>query len=136
MPSSGATTGGSSRKQSPSRLELEALKVLWTLGSGTVADVRDALMAERELAYTTVLTLLDRLAGKGAVCRKKRGRSYVYRPALSREAALEAALHRLADDFFQGSRDRLAAYLQGSSTSAERDSQRTPDAATMDSALL
>ena len=55
------------RGQRPSPLELEALKVLWTLGSGTVADVRDALEPQRELAYTTVLTLLDRLAGKGAV---------------------------------------------------------------------
>jgi predicted transcriptional regulator len=136
MPRSGVTTGDSNGVQSPSPLELEALKVLWSLGSGTVADVRDALMAERELAYTTVLTLLDRLEGKGAVRRKKRGRSYVYRPALSREAALETALERLAVDFFQGSRDRLAAYLQGNSKSAERDSQRTPDPAKMDSALL
>ena len=61
------------RGQRPSPLELEALKVLWTLGSGTVADVRDALEPQRELAYTTVLTLLDRLAGKGAVRREKLG---------------------------------------------------------------
>ena len=112
------------------------MKVLWKLGSGTVADVRDALMAERELAYTTVLTLLDRLAGKGAVRRKKRGRSYVYRPALSRETALESALERLADDFFGGSRDRLVAYLQGESASDGQGRQRTPDTTAMDSALL
>ena len=86
--------------------------MLWTLGSGTVADVRDALEPQRELAYTTVLTLLDRLAGKGAVRREKLGRGYVYHPALSREAALESALERLAKDFFQGSQDLLLAYLQ------------------------
>ena len=136
MPQAGATKEDSSYEQNPSPLEFEALKVLWTLGSGTVADVRDALMSERELAYTTVLTLLDRLAGKGAVRRKKHGRSYVYRPALSREAALESALERLAGDFFQGSRDRLAAYLRDGSESAGRANQRPPDAVAMDSALL
>ena len=122
--------------QRPSPLELEALKVLWTLGSGTVADVRDALEPERALAYTTVLTLLDRLAGKGAVRREKQGRGYVYHPALSWEAALESALERLAKDFFQGSRDRLLAYLQDRSEPAERDGRRVSRGEAMDSVLL
>ncbi|MDE0436572.1 MAG: BlaI/MecI/CopY family transcriptional regulator [Bryobacterales bacterium] len=124
------------RGQRPSPLELEALKVLWALGSGTVADVRDALEPQRELAYTTVLTLLDRLAGKGAVRREKLGRGYVYHPALSREAALESALERLAKDFFQGSQDLLLAYLQDRSEPADRDGRRLPRGEAMDSVLL
>lgn len=124
------------RGQKPSPLELEALKVLWKLGSGTVADVREALEPQRELAYTTVLTLLDRLAGKGAVRREKLGRGYVYHPALSWEAALESALERLARDFFQGSRDRLLAYLQDRSEPADRDGRRLPRGKAMDSVLL
>lgn len=124
------------RGQRPSPLELEALKVLWTLGSGTVADVRDALEPQRELAYTTVLTLLDRLASKGAVRREKLGRGYVYHPALSREAALESALDRLAKDFFQGSQDLLLAYLQDRSEPPERDGRRQPKGEAMDSVLL
>jgi len=136
MAQAGATADDSVKEQKPSPLELEALKALWVLGNGTVADVRDALAPERELAYTTVLTLLDRLAGKGAVRRKKRGRGYVYRPALSREEALENALERLADNFFQGSRDRLLAYLQNRPESPSRTHQRPPAETTMDSALL
>ena len=122
--------------QRPSPLELEALKVLWTLGSGTVADVRDALEPQRALAYTTVLTLLDRLAGKGAVRREKLGRGYIYHPALSWETALESALERLARDFFQGSRDRLLAYLQDRSEPADRDGRRLSRGEAMDSVLL
>ncbi len=120
----------------PSPLELQALKALWTLGSGTVADVRDALEPERELAYTTVLTLLDRLETKGAVQRRKKGRGYVYRPELSREAALERALERLASDFFQGSRERLSAYLQDGFESEPRPAARSMESTRLDSALL
>ena len=83
------------RLQRPSPLELQALKVLWSLGSGTVADVREAMELNRDLAYTTVLTLLDRLETKGAVRREKKGRGYVYSAELSREAALERALERI-----------------------------------------
>lgn len=120
----------------PSRLELQALKALWMLGSGTVADVRDALEPERELAYTTVLTLLDRLETKGAVQRRKQGRGYVYRPELSREAALERALERVAADFFQGSRERLSAYLRDGSSSEPPDVARSSETSGLDSALL
>ncbi len=120
----------------PSPLELQALKVLWTLQSGTVADVRAAMEPERELAYTTVLTLLDRLETKGAVQRRKKGRVYVYSPALSRETALERALERIASDFFQGSRERLIAYLQNASDSGPRHASGFSRSAGLDSALL
>jgi predicted transcriptional regulator len=120
----------------PSPLELQALKVLWTLDSGTVADVRAAMEPERELAYTTVLTLLDRLETKGAVQRRKQGRGYVYSPALSREAALERALEGIASDFFQGSRERLMAYLQNGPDPEPRHAPRSSGSAGLDSALL
>lgn len=51
----------------------------------TVRDVAEALQ-ERDLAYTTVMTVLDRLAGKGMVGREREGRAWRYRPAASREA--------------------------------------------------
>ena len=124
------------RGQRPSPLELQVLRVLWSLGSGTVANVRDALEPEKELAYTTVLTLLDRLESKGAVRRRKKGRRYLYNPALSREAALERALERLAADFFQGSRERLAEYLQDGSPPHPHRPPRSSGHAALDSALL
>ena len=102
-------------------LELEAMKALWQLGEGTVREVRLEIATRRPLAYTTVMTLLDRLARKGAVARRKEGRSHVYYPLISREAALEVAVDRLAQDFFAGSRDRLRDHLQGIGEAASAD---------------
>jgi predicted transcriptional regulator len=51
----------------------------------TVREVAEALQ-DRDLAYTTVMTVLDRLAGKGMVEREREGRAWRYRPAASREA--------------------------------------------------
>ena len=79
-------------------LELEAMKALWLLGEATVRDVAQEMGRLRPLAYTTVMTLLDRLARRGAAGRRKRGRAHVYHPLLTREAALELALDRLARD--------------------------------------
>jgi predicted transcriptional regulator len=96
----------------PPPLELECLKALWQLGEGNVKDVRDVL-AKRNLAYTTVMTLLDRLVKKGGASRRKVGRYFVYSPSLSREVLQRLAVQELVDAFFNGSREELLAYLGG-----------------------
>lgn len=97
----------------PPPLELECLKALWDLGEGNVRAVREALAATRPLAYTTVMTVLDRLTRKGAVARRKVSRSFVYTPALDRESLRRLAVRQLADSFFGGSLEKLRAYLEG-----------------------
>ena len=97
----------------PPALELEAMKVLWASEKElTVAQVQEAMQPYRPLAYTTVLTLLERLYRRGQVSRQKRGRGFAYRPVLDRDAALDLALARLVHDFFGNSRPRLLSYLQ------------------------
>jgi BlaI family penicillinase repressor len=96
----------------PPALELTCLRALWRLGEGTVHDVRKAVSKERVLAYTTVMTLLDRLEKRGCVVRRKPGRSYVYRPKVSRDAMREHALKQLLTDFWDGSVDGLQRYLR------------------------
>jgi predicted transcriptional regulator len=67
-------------------LERAVMDVLWDRGTPlTVREVAEALQ-NRELAYTTVMTVLDRLAGKEMVERERAGRAWSYRPAASREA--------------------------------------------------
>jgi BlaI family penicillinase repressor len=105
MPRSGA-------REIPPPLEVECLKALWTLGEGSVQDVRKALTGDRRLAYTTVMTVLDRLARKGRVSRRKVGRSFVYVPVLSREALRRLALQDLLDRYFEGSREALLKLLR------------------------
>lgn len=116
----------------PPPLELVVLRVLWRRGESSVGEVREALAGQRELAYTTVMTLLDRLEKRGAVSRRKVGRGYRYAPALERETLLKVALARLVDDFFEGSADSLVGYLRAQG--AGHDS-RGP-AEQLDSALL
>ncbi len=119
----------------PPRLEFEALKALWSLGEATVAGVRAELKSAKPLAYTTVLTLLDRLASRGAVSRRKRGRAYVYTPALTRQAALDMALDRLLGDFFGDAREELLSYLQDKSAVKPREPLET-SSKQLDSELL
>jgi len=96
----------------PPPLELECLKALWILGEGNVKDVRRAIAVNRNLAYTTVMTVLDRLARKGGVARRKVGRSFVYVPVLRRENLRRLAIRDLVDRFFDGSEAALIEYLQ------------------------
>ncbi|MGH9486557.1 MAG: BlaI/MecI/CopY family transcriptional regulator [Terriglobales bacterium] len=95
------------------QLELDCLAALWALGAAPVAAVRQHLAGHgRSLAYTTVLTVLDRLRRKQAVARQRRGRAYVYMPLLRREQIRERALDRLIHNYFD-SRAELGAYLRG-----------------------
>ena len=102
----------------PPPLELECLKVLWTLGEGNVKDVRQGLLRDRSLAYTTVMTVLDRLARKGGVTRRKVGRSFVYVPQVSRETLCRMAVRDLVECFFGGSEEALLRYLHNANGAA------------------
>ena len=87
------------------------MKALWALGEGTVHTLRAQLLPERSLAYTTVMTVMNRLASKGVVEREKRGRAHVYRPKFTEQQARESAIEKLADNFFRGSREDLSKHL-------------------------
>src|SRR5688500_5554280 len=89
--------------------ELEVMSVLWRLGSATVADVRGAL--EDDLAYTTVLSLLQILEGKEYVRHEPDGRAYRYFPLVEAERAGESALTRIRDAIFHGSAERMFAQM-------------------------
>jgi len=75
--------------------------------------VREGLTGSRDLAYTTVMTVLDRLSRKGRVSRRKVGRSFVYAPVLSREVLRRLAVQDLVDRYFEGSEEALVNYLRG-----------------------
>ncbi len=106
------------------------MDVLWDRGRpATVREVAETLH-DRELAYTTVMTVLDRLAGKGMVERDRAGRAWLYRPAASREAFIaqlmldaldlagsrDAALVRFARSVSGTEAEVLRAALEGNTT--------------------
>ncbi len=114
------------KKPSPRRrvldlapLELDCMNTLWPIGEGTVREIRDRLAARLPRAYTTIMTIMDRLARKGVVERAKSGRAYVYRPRLSVEEARAQALGLVLDNFFGGSKEALLAQL-GNGTAVRR----------------
>ena len=89
--------------------ELDVMTLLWAHGSGTVAEVREALDAS--LAYTTVLTILRNLEAKGFVRREEEGRAHRYFPKVKQKVAQRNALRRLIDTLFVGSPEALLAQL-------------------------
>lgn len=92
-------------------LELECLSALWPMGEGTVRDIHRALAASRPRAYTTVMTIMDRLEDKGVVTRRKVGKAFHYQPRLSAEEARLKAVEKIVEGFFDGSPEALAAVL-------------------------
>src|SRR5215471_17374113 len=95
----------------PPPLELLCLKALWTLQEGNVKQVREIVGATRPLAYTTIMTVLERLLRKGKLVRRKVGRSFVYSPQASRDEMRRTAIRELLDGFFDGSEDELLRFL-------------------------
>jgi len=92
-------------------LELACMNTLWPLGEATVREIRDRLTPRRTRAYTTIMTIMDRLARKGVVERRKAGRAYVYRAKLAAEDARSQALSQILENFFGGSKEALLAQL-------------------------
>jgi predicted transcriptional regulator len=87
--------------------ELRLMEVVWGKGSVTVSDVVEALLHEVPLHYSTVLTTLRILEGKGYLNHTKDGRAYVYKPLVAREQEREKALAHLLRRFFGGSPEML-----------------------------
>ena len=95
-----------------SERELDVMQALWNLErEASVSDVHQAMSMNGELAYTTVQTMLNRLATKGQVKRRLDGRAYLYAPVTKEPVAARAALRSVVDRFFGGSAAELTAHL-------------------------
>src|SRR5947207_8910944 len=84
-------------------LQLRIMKLLWDRGEATVGDVLGALGGERDLAYTTMATMLRKMEARGLVRHRVEGRSFVYRPAVASRAVTRGLSGHLADRPFGGS---------------------------------
>jgi BlaI family penicillinase repressor len=92
--------------------ELRVLKALWEIERGSVAEVRSELAKRgQELAYTTVMTLLGRLATKGAVLVDKEREPFLYRPAHRKESVLRDRLREFVREVFDGQAESLVLNL-------------------------
>jgi BlaI family transcriptional regulator, penicillinase repressor len=124
-------------RDTPPPLELLCLNALWSLGEGNVKAVQALVAQSRPLAYTTIMTVLERLVRKRKLTRRKTGRSFVYAPETSRDALRRAAIRELVDSLFDGSERELIKFLQD--TGPRSMAAVTPDRAiepTIDTVLL
>jgi predicted transcriptional regulator len=99
-------------REIPPPLELLCLRALWSLEEANVKEVRRVVAETRPLAYTTIMTVLERLVRKGKLRRRKVGRAFAYSPTESRDAVRRAAIKELLDGFFDGSEEQLIAFLR------------------------
>jgi len=100
---------GKREKSALTKLELQIMQVIWRQGASSVSAVQDGL--ERELAYTTVQTMLNILERKGKLKRKLRGRAYEYSAVVTEENASGHAVRDLIDRVFGGSSEELVMSL-------------------------
>ncbi|HSO70060.1 MAG TPA: BlaI/MecI/CopY family transcriptional regulator [Arachnia sp.] len=113
----------------PSRGELEqrVMELLWASGvPQSVADVHIQLNRERELAYTTVMTVLDRLAKKSLVSRELVNRAWQYRPMAPQAEVVARDMERLLEPVAPDVRIAALRRLAESLTSEERAALAAP----------
>lgn len=91
-------------------LQVDVMRVLWSTGGASAQDVRAAL-SERELAPTTVATLLARLEKRGLVTHETEGRQYVYRAVVSEDEIRGSMVQGLADRLFGGDVAELVSHF-------------------------
>jgi len=96
-------------------LETEIMQILWEDERSTVKKVHRKLSAQRDIAYTTVMTTMSRLAEKGVLTRHREGLAYVYSPAISEDdfvtMVVQQVLDGLLDDYSDTAVDYMVDYL-------------------------
>ncbi len=116
-----------SDRPSPERLgdlEAEVMRVVWATAEATVEEVRSALDPTRGAAYTTIMTVMTRLADKGLLSRRKEGRAYVYASAASQDAVAGSLLRSVVGRVYGGSASRAIAHLIESDERVDDDELR------------
>ena len=81
------------------------MSILWEKGSGTVAEILEDV--DDDISYSTVLTMMRTMEGKGLVRHERVGKAFRYFPLVQADAAGESALGRILDKIFHGSRELL-----------------------------
>ena len=87
------------------------MKVVWSRGHTTVRDVYEALLEERKIAYTTVMTMMNVLERKGHLRKKAGGRSFLYRPTRPQRQVVGSMVREFVQRVFGGSAAPLLAHL-------------------------
>ena len=128
------------KSASPTPAEFELMEVLWEIGEGSVRDVWDRVRTKRDVAYTTVMTVLDKLRRKQVLAQRRVGKAYFYRPLIDRQKAVDLVLREVAESYFHGSAAELRSFLDrgepAEPPSGSEPSQASESSRRMDEFLL
>lgn len=91
--------------------ELEIMKIVWNRGGVTVRDVYETILRQRKVAYTTVMTMMNILEGKGYLKKKAVERAYVYQAARSKSRVVKGMVQDFVNRVFNGSAEPLLVQL-------------------------
>ena len=91
--------------------ELAIMKVVWDLETATVRDVYERLRSSRDVAYTTILTMMKILEQKGYVKKSRADRAFVYRPTHPRQQVLGGMVREFLDRVFDGASKPMLLHL-------------------------
>jgi len=97
------------------------MKVVWKTGRATVREVYETLLERRKLAYTTVLTMMKILEGKGYLTKDQDERAHVYRPTRPEQAVVRSMVREFVDRVFNGSAQPLLLHLVRDRRLSERE---------------
>lgn len=92
-------------------LESKVMTTVWSIGRCTVRDVYEHLRSQRNLAYTTVMTVMSRLAGKGLLKRELVDGTYYYEPAMSQEEFKKTVVSEVLDGLLDSFSEQTIAHL-------------------------
>lgn len=107
----------------PSERELDVLKVLWEIGTGSVRDVHDRLSPDLGLAFNTVQTVLRNMEDKGLVGHRAEGRTFIYFPKHTREQVTSRFLTKV----FGGALDQLVLSMLRASDAGPKELRELED---------
>jgi len=82
-------------------LETDVLEIVWKMGKVSVRDVYEKLQSQRKIAYTTVMTIMTRLAKKELLKKEKEGLAYLYIPVYSREEFMKNMVQEVIDGLLE-----------------------------------
>ncbi len=99
------------RKPILTEQELEIMKIVWELDRATVRDVYETILKQRHIAYTTVMTMLKILEGKGYLKKTQEDRAYVYRPSEPKQNVIRGMVSDFVNRVFNGSAEPLLVHL-------------------------
>jgi predicted transcriptional regulator len=103
--------------------ELEMMTILWRLGEGGISDLLEQLPRGRDLAYTTVSTIVRILEQKKFVKSRKEGRGHIYIPVISKPEYEARSVRHMVDSVFEGAPVSLARQLLKTSRLSPEDLQ-------------